>query len=104
LEVDERAPWTLAVSNISLDSRLARERFVNARILTQPASKDVVLAVCTGEAQVGLIAQSSLQDSRVSNCPKEPLRALPIENGTYWFGVGAKKNQKDARLAADMIR
>jgi signal transduction histidine kinase/CheY-like chemotaxis protein len=103
-EVDERARLNLAVSSISLDSRLARERFVNSRIITLPTSKDAILAVCEGVAEAGLIAQSSLQDSRISDCPKGPLVALPLDRGTYWFGVGASKDKRDARLAADIIR
>ncbi|HLX43831.1 MAG TPA: histidine kinase dimerization/phospho-acceptor domain-containing protein, partial [Bryobacteraceae bacterium] len=102
--VDERAEGTLAVSNISLDARLARERFASSRLVTQPTSKDVIVAVCQGQAQAGLIAQSSLQDSRIQDCPHGPLLALPLDRGTYWFGVGARKDERDARLAADMIR
>ena len=65
---------------------------------------DVVAAVCSGEVQVGLLAQSSLLDTRSPGCPERPLSAVPLEDATFWFGIGANKKLPMARAAADRLR
>jgi len=98
------ASKTLAVSKISLDNRVARARLSGAKIVAKPTTGDVIAAVCSGEVQAGLLAQSSLIDTRPSGCPERVLRAVPVENATFWFGVGANKNSTWARQAADQLR
>lgn len=94
----------LAVTRISLDSRIARRDFSKATYLTTASSSDLVVAVCTGLAKGGILAQSSLVDSRISECPAGPLHTLPVPGATFWFGVGADKHRPDARHAADVLR
>jgi signal transduction histidine kinase/CheY-like chemotaxis protein len=94
----------LAVANSSLDLRIARQSFGNATILIKKKPSEVVEAVCTGAAKGGLLAQSSIADSRVSECSEGRLQALPVPGGTYWFGIGANKQKRDASRAADMLR
>jgi signal transduction histidine kinase/DNA-binding response OmpR family regulator len=95
---------TLAVSNISLDKRIAHGQLAHATLVAKPTTAEVIAAVCSGEVQVGLVAQSSLLDTRSSGCPQRPLRAIPVEGATFWFGIGANKNLALARTAADRIR
>ena len=100
----EGAGGTLAVARINLDMRMARAHFANARILYQQGSMAVLEAVCRGAAQAGLMAQSSLTQSVTGECPAAPLATLPIVRGTFFFGVGAIKNSRPARQAADLLR
>src|SRR5262249_12965033 len=65
---------------------------------------DVMSAVCNGDAQAGILAQSSLLSATPSNCPKGPLATLSIPEATFWFGVGAQKQKREAKVAADIIR
>ena len=94
----------LAVPNGSLDLQVANQSFGHATIVTKPRPGDVIETVCTGAAQVGLLARSTLSESRVSECPQVRLQSLPVPGATFWFGVGANKQKRDARHAADMLR
>ncbi len=95
---------TLAISKISLDVRLARERLSRASIMNVPTTPDVISAVCNGTAQVGLVAQSSMLDAHSDDCPQESFHTIPLEGAAFWFGIGANKDRKDARWAADRMR
>jgi signal transduction histidine kinase/DNA-binding response OmpR family regulator len=95
---------TLAVSNISLDKRIATGKLASAHLIAKKTMAEVVAAVCSGEVQVGLLAQSSLLDTRSPGCPERPLSAVPLEDSTFWFGIGANKKLPVARAAADRLR
>ncbi|HLJ46244.1 MAG TPA: response regulator [Bryobacteraceae bacterium] len=95
---------TLAVTRITLDKRLAKERFGAAKPIQVDSIGDVVKTVCSGKTEAGVLAQSSLLDSRSMECLERPVRALPISGTTFWFGVGASKNRTDAKHAADWLR
>jgi len=95
---------TLAVSNISLDKRIANGKLASAHLIPKKTMAEVVAAVCSGEVQVGLLAQSSLLDTRSPGCPERPLSAVPLEDATFWFGIGANKKLPMARAAADRLR
>ena len=95
---------TLAVAKVSLDLRIAEKNFANAKILIRPTRSDILQAVCTGAASAGLFAQSAIGDIRMSECQKGPLRAIPVPEGTIWFGIGASKDKRIACRAADMLR
>src|SRR6266852_2148437 len=103
-EPEDIAGKPLAVANSSLDLRIAHQKFPNAVILTQSTPSGVIEAVCSGVATGALLAQSTTADSRMFMCPKVQLRSLPVIGGTFWFGIGANKQRRDARQAADIIR
>ena len=94
----------LAVSKTSLDSRIAHRYFGGANLLSRVSLNDVVAAVCTGSADAGILAQSSLLDARPTECPEGPLQTLPISAATFWFGIGADKTSSSAKRAADLLR
>ena len=96
----------LAVRNINLDLTVAHRFFPRAKIeiMRGLGDVDVIEAVCAGKTTAGVLAQSSLTDSHVDNCPEGPLRALPVQGATYWFGIGAKKGRYPAQQAADRLR
>jgi len=103
---EDVGPKQLAVRNIDLDLRIARKHFSKSaiRIMGGLGDDAVIAAVCTGKVESGLLAQSTLTDSRASECPKGPLQASTISGATYWFGLGAKKSRRDARYIADLLR
>ena len=101
---DDLPGKTLAVSKISLDNRVAHGRLASATLVAEPTIAAVIAAVCSGEVQVGLVAQSSLFDTRSSGCPERPLNAVPVEGATFWFGIGANKNLRLARSTGDALR
>ena len=100
----DAAGKTLAVSRISLDNRIARERLAGAKLIAKQTTTQVMAAICSGEVQVGLMAQSSLLDTVAAGCPERPLRAMPLDGATYWFGIGANKQLAFDRFAADRLR
>jgi signal transduction histidine kinase/DNA-binding response OmpR family regulator len=101
---DDLSGKTLAVSKISLDNRVAHSRLSSANLVPKATTAEVVGAVCSGEVQVGLVAQSALQDSRSSGCPQRPLSAVALTGAAFDFGIGATKNSSLARSAADRLR
>ena len=101
---EDVAGRTLAVSRITLDGRIARTRLSSATIVSQPTTADVIAAVCNGTVEVGLVAQSSLLESQSSGCPGRELHAIPLDDATFWFGIGANKQRPEARSAADLLR
>ncbi len=94
----------LAVSEINLDNRVARKYFNGAKVLSASSQMEVVDAVCNGTAAGGLLAQSSLLDASPGDCLLGPLKTVPIRETTFWFGIGANKKDRQAKLAADMLR
>src|SRR5579872_703089 len=103
-QVEDFKSGTLAVSKINLDVRLARRYFPGTTLLSQQTMPAVVGAVCNGTAQAGLLVQSSMLGPTPNECPQVALRTLPINDGTFWFGIGAQKNGRDSQRAADVLR
>ena len=58
-------------------------------------------AVCGGAAEGGLIAIPVVQ---YAPCMQRELRVQPLDGADYWFGIGARKESREARLAADRLR
>ena len=94
----------LAVSRISLDSRIARRDFSSARINWKSGLNDVITSVCSGESEAGLIAESSLLDVSPSACPEASLRTLQVPQTSFWFGVGTGKSKREVMWVADALR
>ena len=95
---------TLAITRINLDARLARKYFSRAKTTAVVDWGAVVSSVCSGAAQVGMVAESSLIDPRMSDCAAGALQTIPVPGTTFWFGVGAHKESSEARAAADLLR
>ena len=58
-------------------------------------------AVCSGAAAGGLIA---IPVATYRECTERELRMQPLEGADYWFGIGARKESRAARSAADRMR
>jgi signal transduction histidine kinase/CheY-like chemotaxis protein len=65
--------------------------------------EQVTDAVCSGAAEAGLINLNPMATAQSSSCRQRNLRLLPIPGAAYWFGVGADKNNAEARRAADAL-
>jgi ABC-type amino acid transport substrate-binding protein len=60
---------TLAVTaNIGSDARTARKYFPGAAVLSRPSPREVVTAVCSGQAEVGLIQSNALSSPKQADC------------------------------------
>jgi signal transduction histidine kinase/CheY-like chemotaxis protein len=96
----------LAVSKINLDTKIAHKYFAGAQILSRQNLTEVVDAVCSGSAQAGILAQSTILQPNPTECLLGPLKTLPIpgKETTVWLGIGANKKSRQARLAADALR
>jgi len=95
---------TLAVkAQAPSDIKVAERLFHNVRMLSASGTQDVVDQVCRGTAQAGLVSLNALANPPKSECPDRPLRLLPVQEGTYWFGIGATPKRRDARRAADLL-
>ncbi len=96
---------TLAVmTKISSDAHVARQYLPASTIVPRNSVVEIVEAVCQGEAQAGLVTLNAFFDSRMPDCQKGPLNIRPVEGATFWFGVGANRQWRDAIRAADDLR
>ena len=93
-----------AIVKISMDARVVQEYFPEAAVVPKTSLAEVLAAVCSGEAQAGLVSLNAFVDSRVPGCQIGPLRIQPVDGATFWFGVGAEKDRWDAVAAADVLR
>jgi len=93
-----------AATAIASDVRIARQYFPAARTLSVPGSPDVVMAVCSGAAEAGLLNLNTVIDPQKTPCPERPLRVLPIPGATFGYGVAASRLNREARSAADALR
>ncbi len=95
---------SLAVSRIALDSRLARQYFPDAKTVTVTSANQVIDTVCTGRADGGLVPESPFAAMGSLDCPQRTLQVVPIPGATFSFGIGANKERREARHAADILR
>ena len=94
----------LAVTpGVSTDARMARKYFPTAVALSRFNALDVLAAVCTQQADAGLIRSSAFNNLKEADCPDRPLALVPIQGATYWWGVAATLKKRDARRAADRL-
>ena len=95
----------LAVATGSIsDSRISRRYFPRATIVPVASAEQVVPSVCSGSAETGLITLSSTFPGKISECANGRLQFLPIEGASFWYCIGAQKNDRDARAGADILR
>ena len=92
-----------ATTGVSTDGRMARKYFPGAVVLRRTSTLDVLAAVCTQQAEAGLIRSSALNNLQEADCPDRPLALMPIKGATFWWGVGATLKRRDARRGADRL-
>jgi signal transduction histidine kinase/DNA-binding response OmpR family regulator len=96
---------TLALmANISSDQRTAQRFYPGSRALSTASPREIVDAVCRGSADAGMISVNAIVDTPPVECTQRPLQIRPLDGATYWFGLGAAKNDRAAQAAADRMR
>ena len=96
---------TVAASlRISMNNRMARKYFPNSPLLGAQSVTDVMSAVCSGAAAGGLLSLNAITVASHAPCAQRDLRVQPLEGANYWFGIGARKESREARAAADRLR
>ncbi len=101
---EDLAGRKLAVTRISSDARIAAEYFQQSERIAMPAMDEVVSAVCDGRVDAGLLTLNAFASVLIPDCPVGPLRTHPLEGASFWFGVGANRDRRDAMRAADILR
>ena len=103
--LENLAGRSLAVAgSINSDSRIASLYFPSASVRPVGTSPDVIAAVCHGDAETGLLGLNSLAPGDSSGCSERELQLLPVNGATFWFGVGAPKDNPAAQTVADRLR
>ena len=93
---------TVAVNlQISSDERTARRFLPRSPLVGVQAGDEVMSAVCSGAADAGLVAIPMVH---YLPCTQQDLRVQPLDGADYWFGIGARKESREARSAADRLR
>jgi len=85
----------------------ARWFFPEARIQRQPADAEIFHAICSGEADGGLVAERVEQrigEVQTGPCAGRSFRYLPVPNGYGNAGIGAVRGNSDAIRAAKALR
>jgi ABC-type amino acid transport substrate-binding protein len=73
----DAAGRTVAVATeISTDSRMAKKHFPDVTVLSESGTQDVLAAVCTGQADLGLIRSSALTNLKQADCPTRSLHLI----------------------------
>lgn len=102
--IDLNGKRLAVVTGISSDARLARQNFPTATIMPELGVTQVGAAVCTGEADAGLVSMDSFVDIHLPDCDRGAFRILPLEGAEFSFGVGANRDRPDAVAAANILR
>jgi signal transduction histidine kinase/CheY-like chemotaxis protein len=89
---------------IDSDNRTARKFFPDSQLLGVETVSDVMSAVCSGAAQGGFLSLNSISVAPHEPCAQRGLRVRPLDGANYWFGIGARKDSREARSAADRMR
>jgi signal transduction histidine kinase/DNA-binding response OmpR family regulator len=90
--------------HIDSDRRTARRIFPDSQLLGVQTVSDVMSAVCSGAAQGGFLSLNAISVAPHEACAQRDLRVRPLDGANYWFGIGARKDSREARAAADRLR
>jgi signal transduction histidine kinase/CheY-like chemotaxis protein len=88
----------------SIDDKLARRSFPNARFLALGSATDQLRAVCTGKAQAAIVTQNFDLFTLPEECHKIPLQMVDAPVASVMFGVGASYRRPGAVEAANALR
>jgi two-component system cell cycle sensor histidine kinase/response regulator CckA len=95
---------TLAVSSGTVQERLTRRNFPNAKFLLASSTSEQLNDVCTGKAQAAVITQNFDQSTLPENCSGVPLHMADEPGFSVRFGIGASYRRPGAVQAADALR
>jgi signal transduction histidine kinase/CheY-like chemotaxis protein len=94
----------VAATRVSSDASIAAEYFGKSELVRTTGLDEVVADVCNGTADAGLLTLNAFASILIPECPVGPLRLHPMNKVAFWYGVGANRDRRDARLAADLLR
>jgi signal transduction histidine kinase/CheY-like chemotaxis protein len=101
---DDVGSKRLAVATRSRSDGFAAARyFRSASIVPVSNAEDVIPSVCSGAAEVGLITMASVYPPKKQDCAAD-LQMLALDGTSHWYCIGARKDDRDARAAADILR
>jgi two-component system, cell cycle sensor histidine kinase and response regulator CckA len=95
---------TIASSIGTVEDKLTRRTFPNAKFLAVPDTPDQFSAVCTGKAQVAIVTQNFNQFAMPEDCRNIPLQIIDPPDLTTRFGIGASYRRPGAVQAANVLR
>jgi len=97
----------VAHGNRTPSRRVALRFFPLATRIERPASEDILKAVCSGEAEIGVLVEGladSAPRSKPPSCAGVHLNISKLDQGVLEYGVGANRKRPAAIRAADRIR
>jgi PAS domain S-box-containing protein len=95
---------TVASSVHSVEEKLTRRIFPNAKILIVASSPEQFTAVCTGRAQAAIVTQNFNQFAFPEACRRAPLQIVNPPDISTRFGIGASYSRPGAVAAANVLR
>jgi len=116
LVVNQNSPLTsatqmsgrmLAVRALGTQETLARWHLPGVKILAVTNNGGVFPAVCTGEADAGIVAERAeyrIPESQTGPCAGRSFRYLPLPNVNGNAGVATARDNADATMAAKALR
>ena len=99
-------PVSLAILPLPIYAHVASTHFPQAAQIIRSSNAEIVLAVCSGETEAGLLAPGRLALSSLQPAKSclDHLDFVPVPMARMTWGVGATLQRADARFAADAIR
>ena len=94
----------LAVFSGTVEEKLTRRNFPNAKLLTAASTSEQLSAVCSGKAQAAIVTQNFNQFTLPEECRNIPLHMADAPGFTVRFGVGASYRRPGAVEAANALR
>jgi len=104
VQCTQSADVTIASSTGTVEEKLTRRTFPNARFLPVPDTPDQFSAVCTGKAQVAIVTQNFIQFTMPEECRNIPLHIVNPPSLLTRLGIGASYRRPGAVQAANVLR
>jgi len=94
----------LAVFSGTVEDKLTRRNFPNAKLLGVASTPEQLSAVCSGKAQAAVVTQNFHQFTLPEECRNIPLHMADVPGFAVRFGVGASYSRPGAVEAANALR
>jgi PAS domain S-box-containing protein len=98
------ADLTIARSPSNIERIVCERNFPKARLIEKESQAEAMNAVCSGEADAVLSSEPFDDLQKRKNCDGVPLVVSGLPDGMTYFGIGAKYQSREARMAADALR
>jgi signal transduction histidine kinase/CheY-like chemotaxis protein len=95
---------TLANLPNSVEDKLGRRNFPNAKFLTVTNTIGQLVAICTGQAQAAVIAQNFNHFTSPEECRNIPLQMVDPPGFSVMYGIGASYSRSNAAEAANVLQ